>query len=64
MIQRLQEKNSSLNVLDCVLAHAHFLRFGVDVGEEFAVGEGAVGAEFVEDFGEGGGGHGDLAEVV
>lgn len=54
MVQRLQEKNSCLNVLDCVLAHTHFRCFGVDVREEVAVGVGAVGTEFVEDFGEGG----------
>jgi hypothetical protein len=28
------------------------------------VGEGSVGAELVQDFGQGRGGHGDLEEVV
>lgn len=64
MVQCLQEKNSGLDILDCVLAHAHFRCFGVDVREEVAVGVGAVGTKFVENFGERGRGHGDLAEVV
>lgn len=43
---------------------AEFGGAGEDVGEEFAVGFGAVGAEVFEDVGEGVGGHGDLEEVV
>lgn len=54
MVERLQEENRSLDVFDSVLAHTHFRCFGVDVREEVAVGVGTVGAEFVEDFGEGG----------
>lgn len=34
------------------------------MSEEGAVGKGSVGAEFVEDFGEGSFGHGDFEEVV
>lgn len=64
MIQRLQEKDRSIDVLDCVLAHTHFRCFGINMREEVAVGMGAVRTEFVEDFGEGSRGHGNLAEVV
>lgn len=64
MVQSPEEEHGRLGVLDRVLLHADFLGLFADVGEEFAVGVGAVGAEFVEDFCERGGGHGDLAEVV
>jgi hypothetical protein len=64
MIQSPEEEDCCLGVLDGVLLHADFLGLFANVREEFAVGVGAVGAEFVEDLGEGGRRHGDLAEMV
>lgn len=52
MVQRLQKKDRSLDILDRIFTDVHFRCFGVDVGEEFPVRERAVGAEFVEDFGK------------
>lgn len=64
MVQGLQEEDGCLGIVDREVTDADFGGFGVQVGKECAVGEGAVGAELVEDFGQGGGGHGDLEEVV
>jgi hypothetical protein len=64
MVQRLEEQNRGLCVLDGEVADVDFGGLGVDVREELAVGEGSVSAELVQDLGEGGGGHGDLEEVV
>lgn len=64
MVQSQEEKRRRLRVLHGVLLNANFLGLFANVGEEFAVGLGPVGAEFVEDLSEWSGGHGDLAEVV
>jgi hypothetical protein len=54
VVQRLEEQDGSLRVLDGKVANVDFGGLGVDVGEEFAVREGSVGAELVQDLGEGG----------
>jgi len=54
MVECLQKKNGSLDVFDCVFTNLHFRCFGIDVREELPVGKGAIGAEFMEDLGEGG----------
>lgn len=64
MVQSQEEKRRRLRVLHGVLLDADFIGLFAKVGEEFAVGLGSVGAEFVEDLCEWGGGHRDLAEVV
>lgn len=64
VVQCAQEEDCGLGVLNGVFLDADFLGFFADVGKEFAVGEGAIGAELVEDFGEGCFRHGDFAEVV
>jgi hypothetical protein len=51
VIEGPEEEDGCLGVLHGVLLDADFLGLFTDVGEEFAVGEGAVGAEFVEDLG-------------
>lgn len=53
VVQRAQEENCGLGVLDGVFLDAKFFGLFADVGEEFTVGKGAIGAEFVEDLGEG-----------
>lgn len=64
MVQCLQEQHGSLGVLDSVFLDTDLLGLFTDVGQELAVRERAIGTEFVENFGERGGWHGDLAEVV
>lgn len=64
MIECLEIKDNSLDVLDSKVAYANLLCLGVDVRKEFTVGKGPVGTEFVKDLGEGSRRHGDLAEMV
>lgn len=64
MVERLEEKHRCLGVFNGVSLHADFLGLLADVGQEFSVGAGAVRAKLVEDLGQRGRGHGDLAEVV
>lgn len=64
MVQGLQEEDGGLGILDDEVADADLRSLGVHVRQELAVREGAVSAELVQDLGEWGGGHGDLAQVV
>lgn len=64
VVQGPQKQHSRLRILDSIAPHVEILSLFADVGEELAVWTGAVGAELVENFGERGGRHGDLAEVV
>lgn len=54
VVQRLEEQDRGFCILDGEIADVDFGGLGVDVGEEFTVGEGSVGAELVQDLGEGG----------
>ena len=64
VVERLEEKHRCLGVFDGVFLYTNFFGLLADVGQELAVGTGAVRAELMEDLGQGGLGHGDLAEVV
>lgn len=64
MIECLEIKDNSLDILDSKVAYANLLCLGVDVRKEFTVGKGPVGTEFVKDLGERSRRHGDLAEMV
>lgn len=64
MFEEAEVEDAGLEVAETVGFDAEFGGAGEDVGEEFAVGFGAVGAEVFEDVGEGVGGHGDLEEMV
>lgn len=64
MVQRLEKQDRSLCILDREGADVELCGFGVDVRQKFAVGEGSVGAELVQDFSQRGGGHGDLEEMI
>lgn len=64
VVERLQEQHGCLGVFDSVFLDSDFLGLLPDIGQEFAVREGTVGTELVQDFSQGGLGHGDLAEVV
>lgn len=64
MIERLQEQHGGLGVLDAVLLDTDLLGLLADVGQELAVGTGAIGTEFVENLCQRSGRHGDLAKMV
>lgn len=64
MVECLEVKDDSLDILDSKVAYANLLCLGVDVRKELTVGKGPVGTEFVKDLGEGSRRHGDLAEMV
>lgn len=64
MVQRLEEEDGGLGVLDREFLDTDLLGLLADVGQELAVRMRAVGAEFVKNLRQRSRGHGDLAEVV
>lgn len=64
MVQSPEEEDSGFDVLDNVVGYTDLFGGFVDVRQELALGQGSVGAELVENLGEGGLRHGDLAEMV
>jgi hypothetical protein len=64
VVKSSEEENGSLGVLNGVFLNANFFGLFADVGQKFTVGEGTVGTEFVQDFGERGFGHGNFTEMI
>lgn len=64
MVQRFQVQDRRFRVGQSEVTDAQFLGVAGNVREELAVGFWAVGPELVQDFGQGGVGHGDLEEMV
>lgn len=64
VVESLEEENGCLGVFDGVFLHTDILGLFANVGQEFTLRTGAVGAELVENLGQRSFGHRNLAEVI
>lgn len=64
VVEGSEEQHRRLRILHSEVLHAYFLGLFTDICEELAVRERAIGAELMQNFGEGSRRHWDLAEMV